>query len=324
MKGRMVYNPAAGMLADEEMIKQAEACFIEAGWRIEVAASRSGKHTRELAKEAARDNIEVLIVAGGDGSASQAAAGLLDSETALAVLPAGTANVWANELRTPGLSRWRRDAICRSVRALTSGHKQAMDIGMCGENPFLLWAGVGLDAEIVNEMETRRKGRRQFARMRYVAAGLRKAAIWKGIDVELEVDGRHIEGHYLVAVISNIRSYAGGLSSISPQAVVDDGEMELWLFSGNSMPKALRHAWDLLSGSHVRSKDVEFIQFRRLEITTAQSLAWQLDGEPISTSGKTSIEVMPLALPVIVPRDTPKGIFSLPSKAVKARNLKDV
>lgn len=324
MKGRLIFNPAAGSQATDDSMREAAEIFRESGWEMGIAVSQSGEDTGALAREAAANELDAVIVAGGDGSVGKAAAALAGTRTALGVLPTGTANVWATEIGTPGNSLWRRNAIQASARALCSGMMQAVDIGKCESRAFLLWAGAGLDAEIVKVMESGRKGRRSFARTKYVAAGLKKASTWKGIDIDLRVDGRAYNGHYLLAVISNIRSYAGGLSAISPQAVLDDGIMELWLFSGDSMKLALRHAWDLLAGRHIRSKEVKFIQFRQLEMQAGHDIDWQMDGEPIRTNGEVVVEVSPRALQVITPIGRPPGLFSLAGEALDARQTAHV
>ena len=318
--GRLIYNPAAGQVATHKMIRRAAQQLHKHGWSIEVTESRSGEHTTELSRAAAGSNIDAVFVAGGDGSVRAAVEGLVGSPTAMGALPAGTMNVWAQELGLPRLTRLRRDALARSAKALANGRIQSVDVGICGQRTFLLWAGVGLDGVIVDQMEGARQGRRHFSLPKYLAAAAWKVSSWKGQELSLDVDGTQINGHYLFAVMSNTRSYAGGLAEISPQACLDDGEMDLWLFSGDSIQKALQHAWRLLRGEHVRSPEVEFVKFRQLSIESDSPLVTQLDGDPFTYGTRLDVAVRSQALQALMPNDAPEELFSRPGTQIGGAN----
>src|SRR5664280_1660621 len=94
----LIYNPAAGRISVRPFIGGVIRALNDHGWRVEVAESLNGRHTTQLAHMAAQENFRAVFAIGGDGTAGQAAAGLIGSQTALGVLPAGTTNVWAQEL----------------------------------------------------------------------------------------------------------------------------------------------------------------------------------------------------------------------------------
>jgi diacylglycerol kinase (ATP) len=94
----IVYNPTAGRFSVKPFIKSAVRELEAAGWRVEAAETKSGEHTVELAKQAATEQIDAVFAVGGDGTIGNVVNGLVGSETALGVLPAGTANVWSIEL----------------------------------------------------------------------------------------------------------------------------------------------------------------------------------------------------------------------------------
>src|SRR4026208_1229668 len=93
-----VYTPAAGRFSVKPFIESAVKELESAGWQVEAAETHSGAHTIELAKQAAAEKKEAGFAVGGDGTIGNIVNGLIGSETALGVLPAGTANVWGNEL----------------------------------------------------------------------------------------------------------------------------------------------------------------------------------------------------------------------------------
>ena len=118
-----------------------------------------------------------------------------------------------------------------------------------------------------------------------------------------------ISGKYLLAVISNIHLYAGGIAKISPEARLDDGVMDLWLFAGKSVQDTIQHAWNLFSGRHLHSDQANCIPFRTLRLLSDQTLEIQIDGEPMTATKDVFIEIHPKALKILVPSNTPNLLF---------------
>jgi len=280
------------------------------GWEINLEQTDGGGHITELARQAVRQKMDVFFCAGGDGSLNFAVKGLLGGETALGVLPAGTANVWAKELGLPDLTWTRWMALEESARRLANATVREADIGMCNDQPFLLWGGVGLDAFVIHRIEPRGRWEKSFAVAQYATNAIRQASLMGGIDIQVHTaSGEEIVGHYLLAVASNIHLYAGGIAEISPSARLDDGEMDLWLFAGDTWLEAVTHAWDLMSGRHLESAHTRCIPFTKITLSSDSTLFIQLDGEPMGESNQVVIEVRPKALRILVPEEAPRALF---------------
>ncbi len=91
----IIYNPTAGRFSVKPFIKSAVNELESAGWQMDTAETQSGEHTIELARQAAAEKKDAAFAVGGDGTIGNVVNGLVGSETALGVLPAGTANVWS-------------------------------------------------------------------------------------------------------------------------------------------------------------------------------------------------------------------------------------
>ena len=104
--------------------------------------------------------------------------------------------------------------------------------------------------------------------------------------------------------------YAGGVAEISPHARLDDGQMDLWLFSGDTWMEAITHAMDLMSGRHVESEQTRCIQFQKITLTSESTLFSQVDGEPLDESNEVVIEVRSKALRILAPQDAPRALFA--------------
>jgi YegS/Rv2252/BmrU family lipid kinase len=280
------------------------------GWEIQLQQTSGGSHITELATRAVDQSMDAFFIAGGDGSINFAVAGLVDSEIPLGVLPAGTANVWSRELGLPGLAWTRLMALEESALQLANATICSVDIGLCNGHPFLLWAGVGLDAFIVHRIEPRSRWEKHFAVAHYASIALQEASFWSGIHLDVAVDGHEISGNYILGVISNIHLYAGGYAEISPHARLDDGKMDLWLFAGETLLETLRHAWDLWSGRHLNSEKVQCVPFRKLQLSSDAPMYVQVDGEPIQSDEDVTMEVRPAALSVLIPKNAPRALFA--------------
>lgn len=268
-------------------------------------------HVTQLARRAAEEGKEALFVVGGDGTVNLAVRGLAGSSTALGVLPGGTANVLAQELGLPGLSWTRWMALEESARRLAEASIREVDIGMCGSIPFLMWAGVGLDAFAIHHIEPRPRGEKLFANMTYAASTAWHASFWHGINLKVTADKSQISGHYLLAVMSNIHLYAGGLAQISPLARLDDGAIDLWLFEGDTLGDTIERTWDLFAGRHVDSEKVHCISFQQLMLESDEPLYVQVDAEPIPYHERSiEIKVIPKGLRLLVPKEIPRELFN--------------
>jgi len=305
----LAYNPNAGRFPSRLLAERAAALLHQEGWQMDLQQSQDGAHLTELARQAADNQRDAFFVVGGDGSINLAVQGLLGSNTALGVLPAGTANVWSQELGLPGLTWTRWMALEESARHLSRGVVRRVDVGLCNGLPFLLWAGVGLDAFIVHHLEPRSRWEKYLAVPQYATSALWNAGFWHGMELKVEADGLLVSGHFLLGVVSNIHLYAGGYAELSPAARLDDQQMELWLFKGESLGDIVLLAWQLLSGQHLNSDQAIHMPVRSLRMESGSPMYVQVDGEPAEVQGPIDIQILPRALTVLAPRTTPHPLF---------------
>lgn len=309
MKGRLIYNPMAGRFPSQPLVERAAKILNANGWDVELLRTKGGDHITKLARRAARDDLDAVFIAGGDGSVHKAIAGLMGSDTCLGVLPSGTANVFAQELGLPTLSWTNWVALEQSVKKLLNGHVHSMDVGICQGIPFLLWGGAGFDAFIVHHLEPRTRLQKQFPATQYAANAAWYARNWSGMDLNIWADGEKLEGTFILALVTNVHLYAGGFAEISPSAKLDDGRMDLWLFSGDSMLETLQHLFDLAAGKHLDSENTILRPCQEIKIESGPDLYLQLDGEPVQPSSDVKITIEPGALKVMVPDSLPRPLF---------------
>jgi diacylglycerol kinase (ATP) len=301
-KGLLLYNPAAGRVPVKAFVPSIISPLEAAGWQVEVAETLSGSHATSVAREAAAEKWDAVFAIGGDGTVGQVANGLIGSETALGVLPAGTMNVLAMEMGQR-IFDWPfdTDALAENARVLANAPIQCVDVGLCNGHAFLLWAGIGLDAEIIHQLEPRPRAEKYVSVPQYVAAIVWNTAVWHGMDLRVWADDQRVDGHFLLAVATNIRRYIGGLAVLSPDAFLDDGEMDLWLISGSTLADAVRAFFEVLGGNHGNSNEVRRLPFRSARVESDTPFHIHMDGDPMLGGKQAELSIQPRALRVLVP-----------------------
>jgi YegS/Rv2252/BmrU family lipid kinase len=308
--GRLVYNPGAGRFPAGPFLGRAKDVLNNAGWQIEVIEAFDEAQLKQAAIGAIEDNCNAIFVAGGDGTVGTVAATLAGSDTALGVLPAGTANVWAQEIGLARLDWIHWFALEQAAERLAYGETWLVDVGECNGRAFLMWTGVGLDAELVNSIEPRERWEKAFATVHYATLTLWNSIGWQGVNLRATAGDQVWEGQYLVAVACNIPAYAGGLFNLAPGAKVDDGLLDFWLIGGQSLKDVLIRVAQIFMGRHVTAEGV--VHFTAAEATFEADgmLPLQCDGEPMNMSSPLHFRVRKQALRVLIPSDAGPHLFS--------------
>jgi diacylglycerol kinase (ATP) len=301
-KALLLYNPAAGRTPIKSFVPSVVSPLQAAGWRVELAETLSGSHATSVARQAAAEHFDAVFAIGGDGTIGQVANGLVNTDTALGVLPAGTMNVFATELGLR-LFEWPfgTDALAENAKMLANAPVRSVDVGLCNEQAFLLWAGIGLDAMTIQQLEPRARAGKYVSVPQYAAATMWNAAVWHGMDLRVWTDDEQVDGHFLLAVATNVRRYVGGLAVLSPDAYINDGQMDLWLVNGSTLADAIRAFFEVLTGTHADGDQAVRLPFHSARVESDTPFSVQMDGDPMLGGRHVDIRVQHRALKVLMP-----------------------
>lgn len=298
-RARVILNPLAGRavpLADLVRLLQP----LEAdGWEITLAATDLPGETTALARAAVADGCEVVVAVGGDGTVNEVMQALVGTRVALGVLPTGTGNVWAAQVGIP-------TDLARAVKVLREGWLRRVDVGIAGDRYFLLMAGVGYDAAVTRS--TSSKTKRRLGILAYVVAGVSVALGYVGWPMTINVNGDQRQYRALLVVLGNSRRY-GGPVSVTAEARIDDGLLDVCVFKGVGFLHAAWYVFAVLLGRHLRDPGVVYFRAARLRIGSERTLFVQVDGETIGTT-PMAFGVRPRALSVVVPFAAAPGLFT--------------
>jgi YegS/Rv2252/BmrU family lipid kinase len=299
----LIINPAAHNVPALKRRREAEDWLRESGWRFRWEQTTERGQATAIAARAAREGVPLVIACGGDGTVNEAANGLAGTETALGTLPAGTSNIWAREA---GISRKALEA----VRLMATGERRLIDLGKAGDHYFLLFAGIGIDAQITRNVSLQIK--RYVGAAAYGVAALREALRWRSRPVIVRLDGAEQPLNMLMAIVGNTRLYAG-LTRITPRAVVDDGLLDVCIYQGHGTGDILTLTGRTLLQKHRTAPKVIYRRAKKIEFDWQEPLPLQLDGDYVGPCPR-QIDVVPSALWVVVPAGLRTGLFAGPER----------
>lgn len=296
----IIYNPVAGQRNVRNGLEQTIGRLAFAGWRTALYETTAEIGAEELARRAIAEGAEIVVAAGGDGTINAVVNGIdvmQNPHVTLGVLPIGTANVWAREVGITSFPQLTGD-FKSATDTLIHGVPVLADLGLAGKRYFLLWAGIGLDALITQEVHFELK--RWAGGLAFAEAGVRAGLRYTGARVRVTLDDEVFENDAWFISVSNIRLYAH--VPLAKNADVTDGLLDVHLFAGNTPPQYLKHMAGVLLGTHTQDPDVVYRQCRRISVEAEPALPVHVDAEPI---GHTPMlfSVVPSALRVLVPRE---------------------
>jgi YegS/Rv2252/BmrU family lipid kinase len=292
----LIYNPTAGALRrDPEKIERLTRVLARQGIDILLLPTTRAGDATQLARQCVNDGAELVVVCGGDGTINEAAQSLVGTETALAVFPCGTANVLARELRLPGDENAMSELIAgRSARRISVGLAVKPETGW--RRYFLLMAGIGLDATIVNGVDLGLK--RLIGAGAYLASGLDYLARLPLTPFSIDLNGKRLESTF--TVISNAASYAVCFT-LAPGADLDDDKLDVCVFNSRSRLAYLTYAFlSMAKGLHTRISKVVYQPTREAHANSNDKALVQLDGDVMGTL-PMRFEIAPQALRIIAP-----------------------
>lgn len=256
---------------------------------------------RDQARAVAAQSGQLIIVCGGDGTINEAINGMMPGDATLAVLPGGTANIFAKEIGLP------RDPV-RAARELGNWQPRRIALGIAnaqnenGAAPkhryFLCLAGIGFDAYVVHKLGSDFK--KSWGVLAYIMEALRQAFRYPFHPFTCRLEGREI--HATFAAVQRTERYAGWLH-IAPGAHLDEPKFRFCAFKSAHRLRYFLYAPAVILRQHLRLADVEQVQTEKVECVppkTGDGIYFELDGE-LAGELPATFEVVPDALSVLMP-----------------------
>ncbi len=329
-KAELIYNPHGGQVVVRHELEAVVGFLKHNGWEVTMQETTRPKEATEIALLAAERGAEVVIAAGGDGTVSEVAGGLVDTPAVLGVLPLGTTNSWAVQMGIPALSpllpstnlaklvadieermeiqvpvNYYRKVLLDAAKVLTERNVVSVDMGEVSGRRFLMWAGIGMDAAILESVPPKEKA--ALGSWAYWITALGAISKRCSTDVRFRMDGATVTINTPLIIVSNIQLY-GGVMAIGARAQVNDGKLDVCIFKGDGFFTFVQHALNIFSGQHMTDPKTEYFQCREVTIESDCPMPVHVDGESC-TGTPVTIRVLPAALRTIVPKNAPGELF---------------
>jgi len=293
MKVFIVLNPLAGGI--DPRVREVLDRYIErAGWNAELYEMDGEEDVVEVVRSAYDRGFERFVAAGGDGTVSAVAGGVVGTEAAVGVLPLGTGNTLAQDLGIPLDPTAALDLLAEDHTILRI---DAMEVG---GRYYVLNVSVGLSARLMRD--TRQADKRRFGRLAYIWNMIFQLLGFQPYRFELEIDGERQRLRASDVVVANSGALGEPTFRWAPEVRMDDGRLNVSVVRARSIVDYLNVAWSVLLRRHEREPAMRFfVVEQEIRIDSDHVLSVQADGEVIGHT-PVHVEAVSGAVHVIVPR----------------------
>ena len=287
---RFVINPGAGKHKNLKMLeKDIKKIFPQA----EIVHTKCAGHAKELALEAAQKNYKAVIAVGGDGTINEVTQGLINSNTALGIIPCGSGNGFARLIKMP-----LKDNI-KCLEIIKRNHIKKIDVGLANNEYFLNVAGFGFDALVAHKFATsKRRGK-----LPYFKIGVKEFFSYRPAKFNLTFDdGKKTEISPLCVTFANGNQY-GCDFVIAPNAILDDGLFDMVTVKPANIFKMILGLPNFLKDGLSPVKLTDIQKIKTVKIVSEAPFYYHIDGEPREAQNTLDIAIQPKSLNLILPEE---------------------
>lgn len=289
---RLLINPISGTkkAAKKKAASDLERLIRSAGHKFDQRYTYYKGHGLELAEEAEEDGVDVLILAGGDGTINEVIPALLESNLALAILPLGSGNGIARSLGIP-------IALNQAVSCVLNGKEEKVDVGKINDHYFLGITGIGFDAHIARKFQSQAKR----GLLKYAWLILKDCISYRAKSIEVRKEGELFYAESFMLSVGNANQFGNNVY-LDKSASMKDGKLSLVMIRKTSVFRLVLLLIRSFLGRLPQSKFVLFTEGSDFELITEEKIA-HTDGEPIEINSPVKISLKRNGISIILPFD---------------------
>ena len=278
----LLVNPTAGKGRAANLVANVTERLRSAGCNVAILVGHDAEDAKSLARQAVADGVDALVALGGDGMVHLALNIVVETQTPLGIIPAGTGNDLANTLRLPTKDPLAAasvivDKLDNGARPMDAVRITTPDLPDRPPVWFGCVLGSGFDSR-VNDRANRMSWPR--GRMRYNLAILGELRVFKPLPFVLELDGERWETEAMLVAVGNAKSYGAGMK-VTPDAEVDDGLVDIQVLGPVSKPEFLKTFPKVFKGTHVNHPAVTMKRAKVVSLSSPGVTAYA-DGEYVA------------------------------------------
>ncbi len=284
-----IINPAAGN--EVPILSYINKVFCDTDITWDVSITKKDKPIVDIVNSLKGKDIDIIAVYGGDGSVTEVAAALCGSDTPMAIIPGGTANVMAKEL---GLPLTAPGALQLLVGNNT--RTEHLDMGTMNGKPFLLRVNLGIMADMILKVDSTQKN--TFGQMAYGISALKTMVDTQPVKYTLTIDGERIETSGVSLTVTNAGNAGMGQFVLQQGISITDGMLDVLLLPNADLTTILK-----VAGNTVMSNDTDVVkhwQCKNVTIEMEQEQHFICDDHE-ETASLIAIKILPASLKILVP-----------------------
>ncbi|MGQ1948509.1 diacylglycerol/lipid kinase family protein [Geofilum sp. OHC36d9] len=283
-----IINPVSGIGRQKNIEEIIHSELDLNKWSVDIAYTKYKGHALELSLAAA-GNYAIVVAVGGDGTVNETGRGLINSSTALGIIPTGSGNGLARHLEIPF-------KINKALEVISQAKLKAIDVIKINDYYSLNVAGIGFDAYISHQFANR-KNRGPLAYMQLIT---KEFMTYKSSVYRVTIGDQTRDWDAFLISFANSSQYGNNVY-IAPQARIDDGLIDVCLI--RDFPKFTAPALliSMLDQSIDRNRYDLIVKSPKVIVEHTSDLLGHVDGEPVNLGKKAEVEIMHLALKVVAP-----------------------
>jgi len=247
------------------------------------------EHLADIVRKAASSGVNLIAVAGGDGSINHALAPIMDNDLTMGLIPTGTGNALAHELGVPV------NPIEAFEWMFTEAKVRPIDVGVFNGKPFATVATLGLTTKIAQELQSTSKG--AFGRLAYVPAIIRALRVTLPFAVDMEAGKEAFHGKAVQIVVAAGRDH-GGPFLTTPNAANDDGLLSIYAVRPENNLTFAAYGLALVAGRQTMLRNVWSCEAPSVRISVRKEGRFIVDGDP-HRAKVAEISIRPRAIRVL-------------------------
>jgi YegS/Rv2252/BmrU family lipid kinase len=290
----LIFNPVAGQGNSEQELATIKR-ILEPEFNLDIQFTTKEVSGGELARKAVENNAEIIIASGGDGTVSAVAEAVMGTGIPLGAIARGTANAFANALDIP-------DTIEAACQVIVDGVTKKVDAAICNGKPMVLLAGIGFEAETVEDAD--RESKNRLGMLAYVVSGLKQLQNFEKFKTTIETEDKIITVDANAVTVANAAPPTSILAHGTAGVVYDDGLLDVTIVTPENRTSAIAISYHLLQSASndeaAERNDIGYLRTKWVKVTTDPVQKVVVDGELVGT---TPIEVqsIPGGLKVFAP-----------------------
>ena len=289
-----IMNPISGTVKKAGIPKMIKESLDQQLFEYSILETEYAGHAVELAKHEKEKGTDIVVAVGGDGTVNEVARSLVQSDTALGILPCGSGNGLARHLMLPMDLR-------KSIEVINQCQIHKLDYGIINNIPFFCTCGMGFDAFI--SMKFAEAGKR--GKLTYIENVLKEGLTYKPETYQIEDEsGTTIHKAFLISC-ANASQY-GNNAYIAPQASMSDGLLDIIIMEPFDALEAPQVAIEMMNKTLDKNQKIKTFKTKHLHIHRKQAGWIHYDGDPIMTDADVDIQMVSKGINVVVNPDADK------------------